>query len=125
MHTSTFTIFSSILLTATAKILAHSNPSSNDISRYTSTIHLNFTKKFSSASTPSINGSIFSRPLTFPIDTGSTGVLLSASRVPEISKNEGTSGTEFLDSSSHLYYVIVRETMGRSGLAQTRADFLI
>ncbi|KAF1961877.1 hypothetical protein CC80DRAFT_574579 [Byssothecium circinans] len=92
------------LITSILALRGPALPSPNDYSQYTSGISIRYASgRFSSAWTPSINGSIFGRPFTFPIDTGSTGLLISASKAPEIGANQGVSGTEFLDSSNHLY----------------------
>jgi hypothetical protein len=81
-------------------------PAARGISAVPQTMFLPWTKPFSRASNymPSLRGSISGKSFTFPIDTGSTGVLIGAPLLPNIrftSKN--TFGWKFLDSSSMLY----------------------
>ncbi|KAF1847627.1 uncharacterized protein K460DRAFT_259778, partial [Cucurbitaria berberidis CBS 394.84] len=72
------------------------------------TIFLPFASKFSSAYTPTVRGSINGKAFTFPVDTGSTGLIIGAPLLPNVkldAKNEAKyqRGWEFLDSSSLLY----------------------
>tara|TARA_R110002003_G_scaffold149_3_gene13505 strand:+ start:24237 stop:25619 length:1383 start_codon:yes stop_codon:yes gene_type:complete len=81
-------------------------PDSNDLSVFPQTIFLPWISPFSRSSTytPSVRGSILGKRFNFPIDTGSTGVLISASLLPSVKLTANNpTGWEFLDSSDILY----------------------
>ncbi|KAH7063863.1 hypothetical protein BKA63DRAFT_428709, partial [Paraphoma chrysanthemicola] len=78
----------------------------NELSGFSQTIFLPWTSPFSRASTytPSVHGSILGKNFDFPVDTGSTGVLVSASLLPAVKlSDKNPTGWEFLDSSNILY----------------------
>ncbi|KAJ4363407.1 hypothetical protein N0V83_009700 [Neocucurbitaria cava] len=80
----------------------------NDLSIYKQAIYLPFTKDFSSDYTPTVRGSINGRSFTFPVDTGSTGLMIGAPLLPDVdlsgsNADQYEQGWEFLTSSSLLY----------------------
>lgn len=77
-------------------VFAQGPPDPNDLSKFTTTIHLPYTSKFSLVKTPSINATIEGTEFTFPIDTGSTGLLIGAPLLPSISNTTGTPTYEYL-----------------------------
>ncbi|KAH7355476.1 hypothetical protein BKA66DRAFT_430167 [Pyrenochaeta sp. MPI-SDFR-AT-0127] len=81
---------------------------SNDLSRFTQTIFLPWTSRFSSSFTPSIYGSINGQSYRFPVDTGSTTLMIGEPLLRHVRLTRGNEdryqkGWEFLDSSSLLY----------------------
>lgn len=66
-------------------------------------IFLPYTKGFSSDETPLVKATINGTDFDLPIDTGSTGILLGAPLLPNVSPSDGTPAHAFLSSSRILY----------------------
>lgn len=80
----------------------------SDLTSYKQAIYLPFTKKFNSAYTPTVRGSINGKAFTFPVDTGSTGLMIGEPLLPDVdlsgdNTDQYEKGWEFLTSSSLLY----------------------
>ncbi|KAL5119294.1 hypothetical protein ACEQ8H_002781 [Pleosporales sp. CAS-2024a] len=91
------------LHSATGAIGSRSDYSSAANSRQT--VFLPWTKPFSRSPSyqPSISGSIAGQPLTFPIDTTTTGVVIGAPYLPKLKLSAGNLvGWRFLDTNSVL-----------------------
>jgi hypothetical protein len=76
---------------------------SNDLSQYTDSIFLPFIYKFSPKHVPQVLCTIEGVDIKMPVDTGSTGLLVGAPILPNISASEGTPAHHFFTSSKILY----------------------
>jgi hypothetical protein len=76
---------------------------SNDLAKYNQTIFLPYLDAFTSLRTPIISGNIGGRSFQLPVDTGSTGILVGAPKLPEISTSDGEPGYQFLITSGNLH----------------------
>ncbi|KAL5411657.1 hypothetical protein PMIN03_004697 [Paraphaeosphaeria minitans] len=79
-----------------ALVIAQTIPDANDLSNYTTKIHLPYASKFSLNKTPAINATIEGISFTLPVDTASTGLLIGAPQLPSISNTTGTPTYEYL-----------------------------
>ena len=80
-----------------------SPPDHNDLEHYENTIFIPFLYSFTSLNTPIISGDIAGTSFEFPVDTGSTGLLISASKLPKDYTSKGEPGYQYLDSTNILY----------------------
>jgi hypothetical protein len=85
--------------------MATTSDSSNytDLSIYTDAIFIPYIFKFSTEHTPQIKTTIEGVDIEMPIDTGSTGLLIGAPLVSNISTSVGTPAHHFFTSSKILY----------------------
>ncbi|KAF2715348.1 hypothetical protein K504DRAFT_24980 [Pleomassaria siparia CBS 279.74] len=99
-----FTLLSSYLvLKHLSSILMPSNREKSDLSRYTNSIFLPYVHKFHTQHVPMVHATISGIDFELPMDTGSTGVMIGAPRLPHISPDEGIPAYEYLSSSRILY----------------------
>ena len=101
-------------------------PDHNDLAGYDKTIFLPYVYAFTSLSTPVISGSIGGTSFKFPVDTGSTGLLIGKPRLSQVYDHDGEPGHQFLDSSSNLYvgrWVYVAVTFDGEKLKQAVSRF--
>ncbi|KAF2448970.1 hypothetical protein P171DRAFT_407302 [Karstenula rhodostoma CBS 690.94] len=85
-----------ILLQACFLTLAIAQTVPDDLSNYTTTIYLPYASKFSLNKTPTINATIEGKSFLFPVDTGSTGLLIGAPQLPSLSNTTGTPTYQYL-----------------------------
>lgn len=85
-----------ILLHAYLLPLALTQTIPDDFSNYTTKIYLPYSTKFSLDKTPTINATIGGKSFIFPVDTGSTGLLIGAPQLPSIAKTTGTPTYQYL-----------------------------
>jgi hypothetical protein len=80
-----------------------SNPLGADLSKHTQHIFLPYVHEFSTDHVPMVRATISGFDFELPMDTGSTGIMIGAPRLPHISPDEGTPAYEYLSSSRILY----------------------
>jgi hypothetical protein len=74
-----------------------------DLSQYTNSIFIPFIYKFSTKHVPQVMCTIEGVDIEMPVDTGSTGTLIGAPILPNISSTAGTPAHHFFTSSKILY----------------------
>lgn len=74
-----------------------------DLSQHTKTLFLPYVHKFSTQEIPMVRATISGNDFELPMDTGSTGIMIGAPRLPHISPDEGIPAYEYLSSSRILY----------------------
>jgi hypothetical protein len=86
------------LLFFTSPLLAihhlSANTDANDLAHYTQCIFLPYNRTFSSRSNLTVLGSSDGEPFTFPVDTGSTSLMIGEPLLPSVNL-AGTSETEY------------------------------
>jgi hypothetical protein len=75
----------------------------DDFSKYTDWIFLPYVHRFSTDLVPEVHATIGGIDFELPVDTGSTGLMIGAPRLPHISLDEGEPAYEYLTSSRILY----------------------
>ncbi|KAG9195911.1 hypothetical protein G6011_01032 [Alternaria panax] len=83
--------------------LATLRPMANGLSRCTNSIFIPFIYKFSPKHVPQVMCSIQGVDIKMPVDTGSTGTLIGAPILPNVSSTEGKPAHHFFTSSKILY----------------------
>ncbi|KAF2128404.1 hypothetical protein P153DRAFT_292926 [Dothidotthia symphoricarpi CBS 119687] len=73
-------------------------------SRYTETIFIPYINKFSAKNVPKVKTTIEGVDIDMPVDTGSTGLLIGAPRLPNVDPSEGVPAHHFF-TSSKIFYV--------------------
>jgi hypothetical protein len=96
-------LITSLALYAMYNGLATLRPMANGLSRSTSSIFIPFIYKFSPKHVPQVMCSIEGVNIKMPVDTGSTGTLIGAPILPNISPTEGKPAHHFFTSSKILY----------------------
>jgi hypothetical protein len=74
-----------------------------ELSPYTDSVFIPFIYKFSPKHVPQVMCSVEGVDIKMPVDTGSTGTLIGAPILPNISSTEGTPAHHFFTSSKILY----------------------
>jgi hypothetical protein len=74
-----------------------------DLSQYTPSIFIPFIYKFSTKHVPQVMCTVEGVDIEMPVDTGSTGTLIGAPILPNISSTAGTPAHHFFTSSKILY----------------------
>jgi len=80
----------------------HDRPSS-DLSNYSETIFLPYTKPFRTENVPCVHATIDGVDLRLPVDTGSTGLFIGAPKLPNVETRGAPRGYQYLTSSWLLY----------------------
>ncbi|KAJ4294080.1 hypothetical protein N0V90_007769 [Kalmusia sp. IMI 367209] len=75
----------------------------NDLSSYTKAVFIPYASKFSSNHTPTISCTIKNKPYVIPVDTGSTGLIIGAPKVPFIPTKAGFPAIEYIAKKELLY----------------------
>jgi hypothetical protein len=83
--------------------LATLRPMANGLSRCTNSIFIPFIYNFSPKHVPQVMCSIEGVDIKMPVDTGSTGTLIGAPILPNVSSTEGKPAHHFFTSSKILY----------------------
>ncbi|CAA9958236.1 hypothetical protein PTMSG1_01801 [Pyrenophora teres f. maculata] len=74
-----------------------------DLSQYTDSIFLPFVRKFNTHHVPQVMCTVEGVDIKMPVDTGSTGTLIGAPILPNLSSTAGTPAHHFFTSSKILY----------------------
>jgi hypothetical protein len=103
LNTLSYALLQATLLLASPAPDHGATPDPDSLDGYNKTIFIPYLNPFTSLKTPIIIGDIAGIKFQFPVDTGSTGLIIGASKLPQISANAGTPGHQYLDSSETLY----------------------
>ncbi|RMZ69702.1 outer membrane autotransporter barrel [Pyrenophora seminiperda CCB06] len=115
-------LIASLTLYAIYHYLTATNNENMDLSQYTDSIFLPFARKFNAHQVPQVMCTVEGVDIRMPIDTGSTGTLIGAPILPNISSDAGSPAHHFFTSSKILYIGrLVRLSMRFSGEAGSYA----